>query len=73
MPILAGAIILFSMVLIIMLFLIEIPEKNEALITQALGTVLALLVMVGSFYFGSSKGSQDKNKMIENNGKNITP
>ena len=69
MPILAGIIIVFSMALIIMLMLIEIPESNEALITQALGTVLALLVMVGGFYFGSSQGSQDKNKMIENNGK----
>lgn len=66
----AGAIILFLMILIGLLFFIEIPEKNEPLITQSLGVVLGMVVTIAAFYFGSSKGSQDKdkNKMIERNG-----
>lgn len=45
------------------------PAKKE-LIIYLVGGVQTIVTMVMSYYFGSSKGSSDKSKVIENMNKN---
>ena len=43
----------------------QIPTKNETIINVVVGTINGTaLVSVVSFFFGSSRGSEDKNKTI---------
>jgi len=49
----------------------QIPTKNETIINVIVGTINGTaLVSVVSFFFGSSKSSQDKSKFIEELNKN---
>ena len=41
-----------------------VPESNRDIINVALGTILSLSVTVVNYYFGSSKSSRDKDKVV---------
>jgi hypothetical protein len=49
----------------VLLFFVVIPEVNEDFLLRTLGTLDAAVTMVLAFYFGSSSGSDSKNKTIE--------
>lgn len=60
------ALVAFLLVLVTVLF-IDIPEKNEKLVYHVLGITEGVAISVFTYYFGSSKGSADKQKKIEKN------
>jgi hypothetical protein len=50
--------------MIIALFTVPVPEDNKGMIHTLVGNVFGLVAAVYTFYFGSSKGSQDKDDKI---------
>lgn len=68
MHILAIVIVASTIGLMVLLFFFEIPESNKTLLVAAVGSMLTLTGVIGTYYFGSSQSSNEKNKMIERNG-----
>jgi hypothetical protein len=57
----------FSFVVVIMLFLIEIPDKNRDVINFILGILVGTgLTGIFNYFYGSSQGDQDKFKHLTN-------
>lgn len=54
--------------LLTVLFFIEVPEPSRDLINLAVGALLGSFTSVISYFFGSSKGSSDKNQFFMNRG-----
>ncbi len=54
----------FGVLAAIMFF--DIPDKSRDPLNIMLGALGALVVQIGNYYYGSSKGSSDKNKMFTN-------
>jgi len=63
--IIAWAVISCWLTVQVLLFYTEIPPVNEDFLLRTLGTLDAAVTMVLAFYFGSSSGSDSKNKTIE--------
>ena len=62
----ASALFLFSASIVIMLFFVEIPEQNQRIVDMILGVIIGTgLVSVINFFFGSSKGSKDKDRQLD--------
>jgi len=58
----------FFIILGVLIF-VGIPERNEALLNVLLGVLGTCFVMTISYFFGSSKGSADKNLMMSETNK----
>jgi hypothetical protein len=54
----------FTFVLFVLVYE-EIPEANRDLFIHAIGMVEGVAISIFAYYFGSSKGSADKNKLIK--------
>ena len=66
--VLAGFIALAT-VGVIVLLLLKFPEQKE-LLNLSIGALITNFTLVMSYFFGSSKGSSDKNEIIKHeNGK----
>lgn len=64
-----GAIVVLSFfgVLVFMIVNAEVLKGNDNQVLYAMvGTLGSIAVMVAGYFFGSSKGSADKNDMIRN-------
>ena len=60
------AVFSFSALIVIMLFFVEMPEKNRDVINFILGVVVGTgLTGIFQYFFGSSAGSKDKSKELE--------
>jgi drug/metabolite transporter (DMT)-like permease len=58
---LATGIFIFAVAIVLLLFFVEIPEKNKDVVNFILGVVVGTgLTGVFQYFFGSSKGSKDK-------------
>lgn len=44
------------------LLFVKVPKENEAILTVAMGFILAIIKDVASWYFGSSKGKEDADR-----------
>lgn len=65
MMIASGAVALFAFLLVLVTVLfIDIPDKNEKLVYHVLGITEGVAISVFTYYFGSSKGSSDKQKEL---------
>jgi hypothetical protein len=56
----------FALFFVLIFFSKNIPTESKDIVLYILGVLSAILTQVFSFYFGSSMGSSDKNKIIEN-------
>lgn len=66
MYILATIIVLAVFILLYFLVFVGIPETNRDILNIVVGAVIGSFVTVVGFFFGSSKGSADKTKIIAN-------
>jgi len=64
-PVLALGIVGLAFALIAVLMFVNTPQDQQQLIIFALGFITSAAGQVLSFYFGSSQGSKDKNKEIQ--------
>jgi len=62
--ILAGIITLGYFGLLAILTFKGVPEQNNDLYNTAMGALLVAFSMVVGYWFGSSKGSADKNELL---------
>lgn len=60
-----------SVVLYIMKY--EIPEGNREIAHFMLGEVSGVALAIATYYFGSSKGSQEKTQIIKEQNEKINP
>lgn len=66
MLILAGFTMVMAFVIIILLMFFEIPEQNKSIVDMAVGFLIGTgVATILNYYFGSSKGSADKTKLLE--------
>jgi hypothetical protein len=64
-----GAIIVVAFFLMIYLLLFNgVPEVNKDLLNITAGALISAFTGIVGYYYGSSKGSSDKNEMLKNNG-----
>lgn len=63
-PILGIVTIVSTFVMVAYLFRFEVPESNKAIIYTLAGNILAWPTLILNFYYGSSVGSREKNKLI---------
>jgi len=64
MYVLGAAIVLGFMTLLGILILTGIPSGNSELLLMTVGALIAMATQVVSYFYGSSKGSSDKNQML---------
>lgn len=64
---LAIIIIVGVFILVGILITHEIPKENKDLLNIVVGGYVTLTTMVVSYFFGSSKGSADKNDLLKGN------
>lgn len=62
-----GALVVAAfMALLVVLVYVAIPEANSDLLYLSVGALIGYVGAVISYFFGSSKGSADKNEMLKN-------
>ena len=64
--ILGTAIGVILVIMLTLLFLIDIPQNNMNILLLIIGALISSFTTVVQYYFGSSKGSADKDKIIRN-------
>lgn len=62
---LAIVVVAFVFVLVGGLFFVEIPQDNKTIIDMVIGIIIGGFTSIMAFFFGSSKGSKDKQAEIE--------
>jgi len=61
-----GALVVASfMALLVVLVYVTIPETNSDLLNLSIGALIGYVGAVVNYFFGSSKGSADKNEMLK--------
>ena len=53
-------------VMLYLLFTVTIPQDNMNILLLIIGALISSFTTVVQYYFGSSKGSADKDKIIRN-------
>ncbi len=62
--ILGLAVVVGFFMLLFQLTKVAIPENNNDMLNIVIGALIGAFITVVGFYYGSSKGSSDKNDMI---------
>lgn len=65
--ILGTAIGVILVIMLTLLFMIDIPENNMNILLLIIGALISSFTTVVQYYFGSSKGSADKDKILRGN------
>lgn len=65
--IIAGVIILGLFIVLGVLLTAQIPEANKDIANTVIGALIAGFTAIISYWFGSSKGSNDKNNLFKGN------
>jgi len=63
-----GVAMVAFLTIIFTILVVELPEKNENLVHQVIGITEGVAISVFTYYFGSSKGSNDKHKELMKKG-----
>jgi hypothetical protein len=59
--------------MVYMIFAYELSDTKETIIVHVLGIIEGMLLMVGNYYFGSSKGSQEKTEIMKKQNEKVNP
>lgn len=59
-----GIIIILLFIIVALLIFKDIPKENKDVLNIGIGVVLGWGTMIVAYFFGSSKGSADKNEML---------
>ena len=59
--------------MVYMIFTYELSEAKENIIIHILGIMEGMLLTIGNYYYGSSKGSQEKTEIIKQQNEKINP
>lgn len=51
--------------MVYMIFAYDLSDAKETIIVHVLGIIEGMLLMIGNYYFGSSKGSQEKQRTLD--------
>jgi uncharacterized protein YacL len=62
--VLGGAIGVMLCILLYLLFTVDIPQDNMNILLLIIGALISSFTTVVQYYFGSSKGSSDKEKFL---------
>ena len=62
--VLGGLVAVGFFVLIFALIKVEIPQANSDVLNLVVGALIGSFTTIVSYFFGSSKGSSDKTKML---------
>lgn len=65
MPILAISTLLFSFVVVLIVAFADVQDNQKDLLIYVLGFATTTTTMVLGYYFGSSQGSKDKQKLLD--------
>ncbi len=65
--ILGALIVIGFFVLLYLLISAEVPERNKDLLNLIVGALIGSFATVVGYFYGSSKGSADKNEMLNKN------
>jgi heme O synthase-like polyprenyltransferase len=65
--ILGALIVIGFFVLLIVLVYSEIPEKNNEILNLVVGSLIGSFATVVGYFYGSSKGSSEKNDLLKSN------
>jgi len=66
MYVLGGLIIVLTFIILGILIFVEIPSSNSDVFYMAIGQILTGTLAVIFYFYGSSKSSQDKTKILSN-------
>lgn len=64
--VLGAAIGVMLCILLYLLFTVDIPQANMNILLLIIGALISSFTTVVQYYFGSSKGSADKEKILRN-------
>ena len=51
----------------------ELPEANREIVIHILGIIEGAVMAVVTYYYGSSKGSQEKSEQLKKQNEKVTP
>ena len=61
----AGGVILVFLIMVVALFVFPVPETAAPVLFVLIGAIATALTQVMNFYFGSSRGSKNKDGQVE--------
>jgi len=64
--VLGGLIVAGFFILLYLLISAEVPERNKDLLNLVVGALIGSFATVVGYFYGSSKGSAEKNEMLNN-------
>ena len=65
--VLGALIVLGFFILLYLLVRAEVPERNKDLLNLIVGALIGSFATVVGYFYGSSKGSAEKNEMLNQN------
>lgn len=69
-----GMVVMNVFVLVVVWLLMKpVPTENKEIIHLIIGEVVGMALMLPNYYFGSSKGSQEKQKTLDRQNEKINP
>jgi len=64
MYVLAALMVVSILTIVAILIYVELPAANKDMLYMVIGALISAFTTVISFFFGSSKGSVDKNELL---------
>lgn len=62
--------VLVTLILLAMIFFVPLPDQNKEMALLVVGGFIGSFTTIIAFWFGTSKGSADKNKLLTRNTQN---
>jgi drug/metabolite transporter (DMT)-like permease len=70
---LAGLVIVSTLIISVILIFVPIPEKSHDILMTVLVADVGMCITIVGYYFGSSKSSADKTELMSKQANSTTP